>query len=245
MERGSAGVRSSTVRRWGALVVCALALVLAVTAAGCGSDDSAEDAAARRRAAAHARAMAVGRRVFAEHCRSCHTLDGVEYTGEIIEFEAPSLDEVRPKHDYVAWRVEYGGPAMASFSREMSRAQFDALVTYVTETAGASVVDDGDQPSELLAAGREVFDRQCAFCHGIAGRAMSGRPLYPGIDFNLVKPSERLVTSIVRRGIFPEGDMMPAFRGKLSAEQIDAVAAYVTAVAAEGPEAAVSPTKSP
>jgi mono/diheme cytochrome c family protein len=241
MGRGSTQDRSSThTRKRRVLVACLLALLALPGAAGCGSS-SEDDAAARRRAAAHARAMAVGRRVYAEHCQTCHTLAGKPYTGEVIEFEAPSLDEVRPKRKYVEYRIEFGGPAMASFSHEIPEAGIEALIDYIVETAGSRVVDDGDQPEDVLEQGREVFAQHCAVCHGIAGREMTGRPLYYGIDFNLVKPSEKLVRSIVRRGILPEEQMMPAFKGRLTQAEIDAVATYVTAVSAEGPEAPRSP----
>jgi cytochrome c oxidase cbb3-type subunit III len=243
MDRGKAKDRSSTPRRW-MLAVCALVLLVLPGAAGCGESGE-EKAAARRRAAAaaaaHARALAVGRKEFAENCESCHTLAGKHYTEPIIEYEAPNLDEVRLKRDYVRWRVEYGGPAMASFTAEMSRAQLAALITYVTETAGRNV-ETGEQPAEQVEAGREVFAEHCAACHGIAGRAATGTPPFPGMDFNLLKPSVRLVQTTVRRGIPPpDQGMMPSFRGVLDDAQIEAVARYVNAVAAEGPAADRSP----
>lgn len=219
---------------------CVLLLVLAL--AGCGSDSSRDDAAARQaraEARAHARRMEVGRRVFAQNCASCHTLAGRRFTEPIIEWVAPNLDEVKLKRHYVQARVESGGPAMAGFKSELSGAEFEAIVDYVTETAGRNVVDDGDQPEALLARGREVFEQNCAACHAIAGRDRTGRPDYPGMDFNLVKPSERFVVERMKQGVLPEEDppLMPSFRGRLSDAQMRAVAAYVAAVAKEGPEA--------
>lgn len=222
---------------------CVLLLVLAL--AGCGSDGSKEDAAAaaraRAEARAHARRMEIGRRVFVQHCGTCHTLAGRRFTEPIIEWEAPNLDEVKLKHAYVRARVEVGGPSMASFA-ELSRAEFRAIVDYVAETAGRNVVDDGDQPEALLAQGRQVFAQSCAACHAIAGRNRTGRPVYPGMDFNLIKPSERFVIERMKQGVLPDEDepLMPSFRGKLSDAQMRAVAAYVTAVAKEGPGAPAS-----
>lgn len=226
----------------GALVVCALALLVAF-GTGCGGDSSSDDAAAaaRRRAAAakaaavHEKEMALGKRVFATHCQSCHTLAGKHYTGPIIEFEAPNLDEVRMKRAYVEERVEFGGPAMASFASELPRANFRALVTYVTETAGRNVHDDGQQSPDQLATGRQVFAEHCASCHAIEGRGLTGRPVYYGMDFTRVKPSERYVIKRMNTGVLPEEPMMPSFKGKLTNAQMQDVAAYVTAVANEGP----------
>jgi mono/diheme cytochrome c family protein len=250
VDRGTARDRSRT-RRRRALVACALGLLVLPGAAGCGESGE-EKAAARRRAAIaarqaaqHAREMTVGRRVFAKHCQACHTLAGNRYDGPIIEFEAPNLDEVRLKRRYVRWRVEYGGPAMASFTSDIPAHGVRALITYVTETAGGEVVDDGDQPPEQLDAGKEVFAQNCAVCHGIAGRAATGDVGYSGMDFNLVKPSVRYVERNVRSGVAPDTGMMTPFRNRLTAEQIEAVATYVSAVAAEGPEAPRTPFSFP
>jgi mono/diheme cytochrome c family protein len=223
---------------------CVLLLVLAL--AGCGSDSSKDDAAAaaaRAQARAHARRMEIGRRVFAQRCGTCHTLAGRRFTEPIIEWEAPNLDEVEMKRHYVRFRVESGGPAMASFSTELSSAEFEAVIDYVTETAGRNVRDDGDQPEGLLAEGEQVFAQHCAACHAIEGRGMAGRPVYPGMDFTLLKPSERYVVERMKSGVLPDSDepLMPSFSGRLSDAEMRAVAAYVTAVAKEGPEAPSTP----
>jgi mono/diheme cytochrome c family protein len=221
-------------------MACVLLLMLALAGCGSGSSKDDERAAARARAEAraHVRRMEIGRRIFAKDCAGCHTLAGRRYTDPVIEWEAPNLDQVKLKRRYVEFRVETGGPAMASFMSALSTAEFHGIVEYVVETAGSRVVDDGDQPQELLDEGRQIFDQNCAACHGIAGNAMAGRPTYPGIDFNLVKPSERYVIARMKSGVLP-GDpeaLMPSFRGRLSAAEMRAVAAYVTAVAKEGPE---------
>jgi mono/diheme cytochrome c family protein len=184
--------------------------------------------------------METGRRVFAEHCRSCHTLEGRRYTAPIVEWEAPNLDEVQLKRSYVEARVASGGPAMAAFGGEMTSAEYEALLDYVEETAGRNVVDDGDQPEEAVAQGRELFAQSCAACHAIEGRNMTGRPTYPGMDFNLIKPSVRYVIYMMKRGVLPDDPhepLMPRFTRRLTGEEMRAVATYVNAVAKEGPEA--------
>jgi len=221
-------------------MACVLLLVLAL--AGCGSGSSRDDeqaaARARAKARAHARRMELGRGIFAKNCAACHTLLGRRYTDPVFEWVAPNLDHVKLKRSYVEFRVETGGPAMASFNG-MSTAELRAIVEYVVETAGGQVVDDGSQPQEQLDEGRQIFEQNCAACHGIAGKPATGRPTYPGIDFNLVKPSERFVIHRMKTGVLPEDPeaLMPSFRGRLSAAEMRAVAAYVTAVAKEGPEA--------
>lgn len=244
MRRGMAKDRTSTRRRH-MLAACALVLLALPGTAGCGGGSSSEDdaaAAARRRAAAaHARAMATGSKVFARHCQSCHTLSGERYTDRVIEWEAPNLDEVRLKRHYVRFRVEFGGPAMASFSSEIPDAEREALIDYVTETAGRNVVDEGDQDAAQVDAGREVFAQNCATCHAIEGRTATGNPVYIGVDFNLVKPSARLVRSKAFHGVAPDVGIMPSFGRALSSSELEDVAVYVNAVAAEGREAPRTP----
>ncbi len=137
------------------LLALALAPSLAL-GAGCGSDSSKQDAAAaaraRAQAARHARAMALGRRVFAEHCHSCHTIAGNKAHPTFIESPIPNLDQVKPRREYAEQRVENGGFDMPSLRRELSEAEFAAVVTYVTEVAGRDVGEPETDAAVLNAA---------------------------------------------------------------------------------------------
>lgn len=211
---------------------CVLLLVLAL-AGGCGNDSSKDDAAAaaraRAKAARQARLMAAGRGVFTKQCASCHTMQGRVAHPTFIESPIPNLDEVRLRADYVHDRVRIGGFDMPSFESSLSPAEFDGVVAFVTEVAGSRVVVP-DADAQQLARGEQVFRDNCERCHSIDGRRATSRPTYPGTDFNRVKPSERLVMQQALRGIPEE---MPSFRGRLTREQLQAVAAYVTTTAGE------------
>jgi mono/diheme cytochrome c family protein len=210
-----------------------LLLVLAL-AGGCGSDsskrnDAAAAARARAKAARQARLMAAGRGVFVAKCALCHTIEGRTAHPTFIESPIPNLDEVKPRADYVHDRVESGGFDMPSFSGELSQPQFDAVVAYVAGVAGSRVAVPG-AGAQQLAMGEQVFRGNCERCHAIGGRRATTRPVYPGTDFNRVKPSEQLVMRQALRGI---GEAMPSFRGRLTRAQLQAVAAYVTTTAGE------------
>jgi len=86
-----------------------------------------------------------------------------------------------------------------------------------TETAG------GEQTA---AAGKEVFTSNCAGCHTLADAGANGQQA-PNLDE--LRPSEAVVERQVTNG----GSKMPAFKDKLSAEQIQAVATYVSSVAGQ------------
>jgi mono/diheme cytochrome c family protein len=210
--------------------VLLLALALA---GGCGSDSSKDDAAAaaraRAKAAREARLVAAGRPLFTARCGFCHTIESRVAHPTFIESPIPNLDEVQPRERYLRERIDSGGIDMPSLSGEMTRGEIDEVVAYVLAVAGRRVaVPDAD--AQQLATGEQVFRDNCQRCHGIDGRRPTGRSVYGGTDFSHVKPSQKLVMQQALRGI-PEA--MPSFRGRLTREQLQAVAAYVTTTAGE------------
>jgi cytochrome c6 len=74
------------------------------------------------------------------------------------------------------------------------------------------------------ALGRKVFTEvaqpPCALCHALEAAGATGT-IGPSLDE--LKPDRQRVVDMVKQG----AGAMPAFEGKLTAEQIDAVAAYV------------------
>jgi sulfite dehydrogenase len=72
--------------------------------------------------------------------------------------------------------------------------------------------------------GRKVFmeaaQPPCALCHTLEAAGATGS-IGPSLDE--LKPDKQRVADMVRKG----AGAMPAFEGKLTQEQIDAVAAYV------------------
>ncbi len=76
------------------------------------------------------------------------------------------------------------------------------------------------------AAGKEVFTSNCGGCHTLADAGTNGSQ---GPNLDEVGPSESKVQTQVTNG----GGGMPAFGDRLSAEQIQAVAAYVSSVAGQ------------
>lgn len=211
---------------------CVLLLMLAF--AGCGSDNSKDQAAAaaaraRAKAARQARLVAAGKPVFQKHCALCHTIEGRTAHPTFIESTIPNLDEVKPRVEYVRYRVEIGGIDMPTIVGELREGQLEAVVAYVSEVSGSKVsVPDAD--AQQLAMGRDIFESHCAACHSISGRRATTKPTYPGTDFNRVKPSEAYVIRQALRGI---QEAMPSYRGKLTRAQLHAVAAYITTNAGE------------
>jgi mono/diheme cytochrome c family protein len=212
------------------MLVLVAALAAPVVVAGCGSDDAKQEAAARARAKAarQARLMAAGKRVFIKNCALCHTLEGRIAHPTFIESPIPNLDEVRPRASYVEERIVGGGIDMGI--SQFPEPTLRAVVAYVAGVAGRKVLDTSGREPEALPLGEQVYRDNCESCHAIDGRKMTGRPIFPGTDFNKVKPNQRMVRERVLEGAPGE---MPPYRGKLTKEQLHALAVYVTATAGE------------
>src|SRR5689334_18999553 len=79
--------------------------------------------------------------------------------------------------------------------------------------------------SQSNSAGAKVFaDAGCKNCHTLKAAGAKGTV---GPNLDQLQPSAALVSRQVRNG----GGVMPSFKGKLSPQQIQAVADYVSSVA--------------
>src|SRR5207302_551315 len=72
--------------------------------------------------------------------------------------------------------------------------------------------------------GKQLFNQKCAGCHTLTAAGTSGT-VGPNLD-QLKPPEARVVTQVTNGGA-----QMPAFKGRLTAAQIQAVAKYVSSVA--------------
>jgi outer membrane protein assembly factor BamB len=100
--------------------------------------------------------------------------------------------------------------------------------TSTTSTVAAPTKTVTTKPSKNAnAAGKSVFTQNCGSCHTLADAGTSGNV---GPNLDQLKPSFQTVQHQVVNG----GGAMPAFGGRLSKTQIDAVAKYVSSVAGKG-----------
>ena len=76
------------------------------------------------------------------------------------------------------------------------------------------------------AEGKQVFTQNCGGCHTLKDAGTTGSV---GPDLDELKPPKATVVRQVNNG----GGPMPAFKGKLTPAQIDAVATYVSTVAGQ------------
>lgn len=73
----------------------------------------------------------------------------------------------------------------------------------------------------VLVQGRDVYSRNCVGCHGATGQGGTGKKLNEGIVVaEYPDPADQF--AIIANG----NNQMPAFTGKLSDEEIDAVVRF-------------------
>ncbi len=96
------------------------------------------------------------------------------------------------------------------------------------ETGGAEAEEEGGAEaggeSAAVAAGKTVFTTNCGVCHTLAEAGTNGEV---GPNLDELEPNLATVEHQVENG----GGPMPAFKGKLSAEEITDVATFVSTVA--------------
>jgi cbb3-type cytochrome c oxidase subunit III len=180
-----------------------------------------------------------GKKLFSEKCGGCHTLAAAGTSGTI----GPDLDHAFAQarsdgfkesaiREIVHEQIKYPGQfatgtkpseLQANMPADLVRGQ-DAkdVADYVAANAGkngfavAAKITTND--------GKTIFKLKCGGCHTLADAGTTGTT---GPNLDLLKPPFATVKTQVING----GSVMPAFKGTLTAAQIDAVAKYVSSVA--------------
>lgn len=200
------------------------AVVSLLVLAGCGSGSV--------RVAEGEGSAARGKLLFQERCAQCHTLADAGAQGTI----GPNLDEsyahpieegfdessirdlVRAQIKYAVENPPTGEPGMP---RNIVTGEDAASVArYVASVAGRPVVEGPDGGEEIL-AGDQLFTQNCAGCHTLAAARATGS-VGPSLDE--AQPNLDEVVQIVTNG----RGAMPSFEGRLSEEQIQNVAQFVS-----------------
>jgi cytochrome c oxidase cbb3-type subunit 3 len=93
----------------------------------------------------------------------------------------------------------------------------------------------GSKP-EAGRTGAEIFQRNCATCHGLQGEGDEGPAFAPGGPLSALTFAER----VEKTGRGKPLNAMPRWRGKLTPEQIRMVAAYTQTLSGQQPEPGVA-----
>jgi mono/diheme cytochrome c family protein len=214
--------------------------MLAAGVAGCGTVGYSEGTGDRQR----------GRELFIESCGSCHVLADAGTTGTI----GPNLDDAFRRaredgfeestiaqvvRDQIAYPITNPPTEQPGMPADIVTGQDAEDVTaYVASVAGLATAPQPQPPPSPepgpppppgpggeLAEGEQLFASEgCGTCHTLSAAGSSGTV---GPNLDEAKPSKELAIDRVTNG----GGAMPPFGDKLTQEQIDAVATYVSTVA--------------
>ena len=200
-----------------------------------------------------------GKQVFSQTCASCHTLEAAGASGTIgpnldnafsavreqgfksstieqvvgdqirvplqgISCPAPQFQPLTPKCAEGSLVTPTGATVMpANLVRGKDLSDVAAFVALCAGNPGASACSAGGKVTST--DGKTIFQTAgCSGCHTLADAGAHGT-VGPNLDD--VKPSESRVVDRVTNG----KGVMPSFKDKLTPEQIQAVAKYVSSVA--------------
>jgi cbb3-type cytochrome c oxidase subunit III len=194
----------------------ALALiVLVLSGAGCGTGGKATAGDQQN-----------GGKLFTSKCAGCHVLAAAASHGTT----GPNLDDAFAADRKQGFKQSTIQNVVLDQIRQPAAPMPKNLVTgqdaqdvaaYVAAVAG---VPGAAAKPPTGNDGKSIFSANCASCHTLKAAGASGT-IGPNLDD--LKPSEPIVKHQVEVG----GGVMPAFKGTLTAEQIDAVAKFVASSA--------------
>jgi mono/diheme cytochrome c family protein len=222
---------------WGAGLAAA-----ALLAAGCGTGGVAS-------AGGQQPDTSAGEQLFKQSCGACHTLQAAGTSATI----GPNLDDAFSAsrqegfsddsiENVVLDQIRLGSGSIATYTTVNNGKGLTPQTTmpanilkgqdakdvaaYVASVAGTSPPGTSAAPANVGTNGEAIFKANCSSCHTLSAAGATGT-IGPNLD--QLKPSMAIVVHQVTNG----GGVMPAFKGKLSTAQIQAVAKYVSSSAGQ------------
>lgn len=179
---------------------------------------------------------------YQRYCALCHGADRAGYAND----HAPSLRSsalMAPGNDLLMFRsIAYGRPGtpMAAYREEsggpMSNREINHIVKWLYQQVDTDPRYDENGDSMRLVydripgdatLGADVYARECASCHGANGEGGTGTQLANQVF--LIFASDQFIKRTIETG--RDGTPMPAFKDRLSADDIDNVTAFLRAKA--------------
>ncbi len=178
-----------------------------------------------------------GAAIFAAKCSACHQLSGQgtdafpPLAGNLVVTAADPSTMLGVIVNGRSGPLEVNGKTfngtMPTWNGKLTDADIAAVATYVRSSWGnnASPVTEQEVvaagPPVSVQVGASIFAQNCAACHGANGTGGIGPALAGNPHVNIADPT-RLLTTILQGQ-----NVMPSWRGQLSASDIAAVATYI------------------
>lgn len=227
-------------RRWAGVIAVAGALTLATIAVAQGDP------------------IQQGAVLYAENCAVCHGAQGEGRVGARLQdfpsinpkaFVKATVADGVPGSRMPAWSRARGGP--------LSEAEIDAIAAFIATWTTGDITPVPTEPPRPVTPlptvagvagdptrGAQVFQQNCAVCHGAKGEGRVGANL--ARPFASVFPAA-LVKQAVTEGV--RGSTMPAWAkangGPLTEQQVDDVTAFVVSMQKTTAPTFIEPTPTP
>jgi cbb3-type cytochrome c oxidase subunit III len=164
-----------------------------------------------------------------QNCAGCHgtTGHGDGFVAQVLLRKPKDLGATRFSVNLLSQVLWNGkrGTTMPSW-RAFPQTDLEALAAYVL-TLNQSA--QPDQPSaEALTHGNQVFQKNCAQCHGELGdgKGPAATNFLPEpANFKLKQPDFDYIVGVVSEGV--PGTSMPSWKGQLSQSDLQALAKFV------------------
>ncbi|HEY7198213.1 MAG TPA: c-type cytochrome [Gaiellaceae bacterium] len=180
--------------------------------------------------------LTTGKKLFSQKCGACHTMQAAGTQGTI----GPNLDHAfgyardqdfdqSTFFEVTLHQMEIAIPPMPRFADEGTKDYLPeedrlAIAAYVSQCANLAKTN----PDPACAAGnaqnstdgKTIFTANCASCHTLQAAGATGTV---GPNLDQLKPALQAALTQIMNG----GGGMPAFKGTLTDEQIQAVAKFV------------------
>ncbi|MCB0020277.1 MAG: c-type cytochrome [Anaerolineales bacterium] len=181
----------------------------------------------------HGDVIAAALPVYAANCTGCHGANG---EGTSI---APALNAsaLRQKSDEELTRIVadgVSGTLMAGWNQALDAqeiANLVGLIRYWDEVPTELIPQPELSPiastdTEVIAAGEKLYNVACANCHGSDGQGTRMAPALNAQNF-LTETNDLAIKAIIAQGV--SDTRMPAWGGRLSDEQLNALVSFIRA----------------
>jgi mono/diheme cytochrome c family protein len=160
-----------------------------------------------------------GAQSYAKHCAICH---GDHREGNLPGFP-PLLDVSRQLNDEQVTNLIHTGKGRMPAFPKLPHEELAALLRFL-HTEDLSVAGHAsDNPANASEAGRRLFQRNCAFCHGRDAAGGETGPDLTRSKLVLADVNGDKISEVVRNG--RPDKKMPAFN--FSSDEIHSIAAYI------------------
>ncbi len=170
--------------------------------------------------------------MYTKYCALCHGDNREGYAADFApSLKSHSLLATTVNNNFLRYTIQYGreGTAMAGYLKKqggpMELIEIDLLLKWLLEESGVEEpIDLSREPVEGdIALGGEIYQRDCAACHGANGEGISAPAL--GHPMLLATATDGFLQYAIKEG--RDGTPMISFKDSLSNEEIDAVTAFL------------------